>query len=65
MDFFVRDMHSLIPVEVKSVDGTTLSLNKLIEKDSFSDIRYGIKFAEKILGSMENIIRFPGFCHFY
>ena len=59
MDFFVRDMHSLIPVEVKSVDGTTLSLNKLIEKDSFSDIRYGIKFAEKNIGFNGKYYTFP------
>ncbi len=64
MDFFVRDMHSLIPVEVKSVDGTTLSLNKLIEKDSFSDIRYGIKFAEKNIGFNGKYYTFPWFLSF-
>ena len=64
MDFFVRDMHYLIPVEGKSVDGTTLSLKKLIEKDSFSDIRYGIKFAEKNIGFNGKYYTFPWFLSF-
>ena len=32
MDFFIRDADSLIPVEVKSKDGATASLNNLIRK---------------------------------
>lgn len=31
MDFFIRDKDSLIPVEVKSSDNATISLNKLID----------------------------------
>ena len=30
MDFFIRDDNSLIPVEVKANDGSTISLNNLI-----------------------------------
>ena len=30
MDFFVRDVDSLVPVEVKANDGATASLNHLI-----------------------------------
>lgn len=44
MDFFVRDRESLIPVEVKAIDGSTPSLNTLITKDKYNDIKYGIKF---------------------
>ena len=32
MDFFVRDAKSLIPVEVKSNDNATASLNNLLKK---------------------------------
>ena len=35
MDFFVRDADSLVPVEVKSNNGATLSLNKLIENEKY------------------------------
>ena len=31
MDFFVRDEKSLIPIEVKAIDGSTVSLNNLID----------------------------------
>ena len=50
MDFFVRDRDSLIPVEVKAIDGSTASLNKLIDSDKYSDIKYGIKFGNKNIG---------------
>ena len=50
MDFFVRDNNSLIPVEVKSNDSSTRSLNVLIDKEEYSDIKYGIKLANKNLG---------------
>ena len=33
MDFFIRDFHSLIPIEVEAKDGSTVSLNKLIDKE--------------------------------
>ena len=32
MDFFARDANSLIPVEVKSNDNATASLNNLLKK---------------------------------
>lgn len=64
MDFFVRDKHSLIPVEVKANDGATISLNKLIEKDKYSDISYGIKFGYKNIGSNGKFYTFPYFMAF-
>ena len=64
MDFFVRDLHSLIPVEVKATDGSTLSLNKLIEKETFPDIRYGVKFADKNIGFNDKYYTFPWFLAF-
>lgn len=50
MDFLVRDADSLIPVEVKAVDGSTVSLNNLIKSDKYKDIKYGIKFGYKNIG---------------
>ena len=38
------DAQNLIPVEVKSKDGATASLNHLIDWPSFPDISYGVKF---------------------
>ncbi|MCQ2242942.1 MAG: ATP-binding protein [Bacteroidaceae bacterium] len=59
MDFFVRDMHSLIPVEVKAKDGATLTLNKLIDSEKFEDIKYGIKFGNKNIGFNGKFYTFP------
>lgn len=47
MDFFIRGKNSLIPIEIKSKDGSTASLNKLIEKDKYKDIKFGIKFGDR------------------
>lgn len=64
MDFMVRDADSLVPVEVKSTDGATRSLNNLIEKDKYEDIKYGIKFAEKNIGYNGKFYTFPYFLSF-
>ena len=64
MDFFVRDRDSLIPVEVKAVDGSTASLNKLIDSDKYSDIKYGIKFGNKNIGFNGKFYTFPYFLVF-
>ena len=64
MDFFVRDADSLIPVEVKAIDGSTPSLNALIGKDKYSDIRYGIKLANRNIGFNGKFYTFPYFLGF-
>lgn len=64
MDFFVRDKDSLIPVEVKATDNATISLNNLIKKDCYSDIRYGIKLADKNIGFNGKFYTFPYFLTF-
>ena len=64
MDFFVRDANSLIPVEVKSKDGATASLNNLINWKSYPDIRYGIKFGYKNIGWNSSFYTFPYFLAF-
>ena len=64
MDFFVRDSKSLIPIEVKAVDGSTVSLNKLIEGERYQDIKYGIKFGYKNIGFNDKFYTFPYFLAF-
>lgn len=64
MDFFVRDANSLIPVEVKANDASTPSLNALINKETYSDIQYGIKLANKNIGFNGKFYTFPYFLTF-
>ncbi|MGN0688649.1 MAG: ATP-binding protein [Oscillospiraceae bacterium] len=64
MDFFMRDADSLIPVEVKANDGATISLNKLIESEKYSDIKYGIKLGYKNIGFNGKFYTFPYFLTF-
>ena len=64
MDFFVRDAQSLIPVEVKANDAATASLNNLIKSDSYPDIRYGIKLANRNIGFGGRFFTFPYFLAF-
>jgi hypothetical protein len=61
MDFFVRDKDSLIPIEVKATDGATASLNNLIDKEKYSDIKYGIKLGYKNIGFNGKFYTFPYF----
>lgn len=64
MDFFVRDADSLIPVEVKENDGATISLNNLINKEKYADIKYGIKLGYKNIGFNGKFYTFPYFLTF-
>lgn len=64
MDFFIRDQHSLIPVEVKAKDSATVSLNNLITSDSYPDIKYGIKLCRKNVGFNGKFYTFPYFATF-
>ena len=64
MDFFIRDKDSLIPVEVKANDGSTLSLNKLIDDTKYKDIKYGIKLGYKNIGFNGKFYTFPYFLTF-
>lgn len=64
MDFFVRDDNSLIPIEVKAVDGSTISLNNLIKSESYKDIKYGIKLCNKNIGFNGKFYTFPYFLTF-
>ena len=65
IDFMLRDKDSLVPLEVKAADNATASLNNLIEKDKYSDIRYGIKLGQKNIGFNGKFYTFPYFLAFF
>lgn len=58
MDFFIRDIESLIPIEVKAKDKPTPSLNKLIES---KNVNYGIKLCNKNFGFNGKFYTIPYF----
>ncbi len=64
MDFFVRDSDSLIPIEVKANDNSTVSLNNLINSNLYKDIKYGIKLCNKNIGFNGKFYTFPYFMAF-
>ena len=64
MDFFVRDAKTLIPIEVKVIDGSTISLKNLIEGKKYEDIQYGIKLGYKNIGYNGEFYTFPYFVTF-
>lgn len=64
MDFFIRDIESLIPVEVKANDNSTISLNNLINSEKYKDIKYGIKLCNKNIGFNDKFYTFPYFLAF-
>lgn len=64
MDFFIRDNNSLIPIEVKANDNSTVSLNNLINNNNYKDIKYGIKLCNKNIGFNGNFYTFPYFLTF-
>ena len=64
MDFMIRDKNSLIPVEVKASDNATISLNNLINSNSYTDIKYGIKLCNQNIGFNGKFYTFPYFLTF-
>ena len=43
MDFFLRTLSRLVPVEVKATNGRAKSLSTLINSDHYGDIDFGVK----------------------
>ena len=64
MDFMIRDKNSLIPIEVKANNNSTISLNNLINSSSYKDIKYGIKLCNKNIGFNGKFYTFPYFLTF-
>ena len=61
MDFFIRDAETLIPIEVKSWNSATPSLNRLIESDNYPAIKYWIKLCNQNIGFNGKFYTFPHF----
>ena len=64
MDFFIRDINSLVPIEVKANDNRAVSLNNLIDSNKYKDIKYGIKLCNKNIGFNGKFYTFPYFMGF-
>ena len=65
MDFLVRDLSSLVPVEVKASNAATRSLNKLVDPNGkFPNVRYGIKRCAQNIGFNGLFYTFPYFLTF-
>ena len=63
MDFLLRDKNSLVPIEVKATDGSTISLNNMINS-KYKDIKYGIKLCNNNIGFNGKFYTFPYFLTF-
>jgi hypothetical protein len=63
IDFFIRNINSLIPIEVKAQDGATRSLNKILD-NKYADIKFGIKLCNKNIGFNGAFYTFPYFLGF-
>lgn len=64
MDFMVRDLTSIVPIEVKANNNATASLNKLTREGNENNIKYGIKFCKRNIGFNGQFYTFPYFLGF-
>ncbi|MCD8078730.1 MAG: AAA family ATPase [Lachnospiraceae bacterium] len=64
LDFLVRDKNSLVPIEVKAEDNRAASLTKIITGKKYTDVQYGIKFANRNIGCNGQFYTFPYFLAF-
>ncbi len=65
MDYMVRDLSSIVPIEVKATNAATRSLNKLVDPDGkFPVVKYGIKFCSQNIGFNGKFYTFPYFLTF-
>lgn len=63
MDFMIRSINSLIPIEVKAADNTSKSLQKMTD-GRFDDIKFGIKLCLKNIGFNGHFYTIPYFLTF-
>lgn len=64
IDFFVRTQNELMPIEVKSGNNKSKSLNEMINNNKYVNIKRGIKLAYANVGFENNIFTIPYFCSF-
>ena len=62
---FIKDINSIIPVEVKASNNATPSLNNLIENKKYKLVKYGIKLCNKNIGFNGKFYTFPYFLTFF
>lgn len=58
-DFFIRSGNDVVPIEVKSNDNKSKSLNTLVASEKYPEITWGIKFAKANIGFANNILTLP------
>ncbi len=63
LDFIVRFMDEIVPLEVKSKNGRAVSLSTVIANDKIN-VSHGIKFADANIGCSNGILTFPHFLAF-
>ena len=64
IDFIIRDIDSIIPIEIKASNNATPSLIKVIESNHYPDIKYGIKLCNKNIDFNGKFYTFPYFLTF-
>lgn len=64
IDFLIRDVDSVIPIEVKANDNATPSLKRIIEDKKYDEVKYGIKLCYKNIGFNGKFYTFPYFLTF-
>ena len=64
IDFFLRTQNELLPIEVKSGNNKSKSLNEMINNNKYVNIKRGIKLANANIGYENNIFTIPYFCSF-
>ncbi len=64
IDFIIRDIDSIIPIEIKASNNATPSLIKVMESNYYPDIKYGIKLCNKNIGFNGKFYTFPYFLTF-
>lgn len=64
IDFIVRDIDYIVPLEIKANNKKATSLINFLELFKNKNVKYGIKFANNNIGFKNNIYTFPYFCIF-
>ncbi len=64
LDFILRHKNNIVPIEVKSSNNKSKSLNLAISSNKYKEIKYGIKLAKKNIGFDGKIYTFPYFLAF-
>ena len=59
MDFLLRDVEHLVPVEVKAGSAKAKSIRTMVASDRYPDIRWGIKLIKGNVGFSNGILTLP------